>query len=38
MSADQKKEVTDYHQGLLDLPDDPAWPFVIFPKPPSFLM
>ena len=38
MTADQKKEVNDYHQSLLDLPDDEAWPFVIFPKPPSFLM
>ena len=38
MTAAQKKEVNDYHQSLLDLPDDDAWPFVIFPKPPSFLM
>ena len=38
MTADQKKEVNDYHQNLLDLPDDSAWPFIIFPKPPSFLI
>jgi hypothetical protein len=38
MDADQKQEVSDYHQNLLDIPDDSAWPFVIFPKPPTFLM
>ena len=38
MSKAQKKEVNEYHQTLLDLPDDDAWPFIIFPKPPSFLM
>ena len=35
MSESEKKESQDYYKALLNMPDDPAWPFVLFPKIPA---
>ena len=34
-SEEQKQEVRDWYQKVLDMPNDPAWPKMTFPQLPS---
>lgn len=34
-TAEQQKEVTDWYQLVLDMTNDPAWPYVHFPLLPN---
>jgi len=34
-TAEQQQEVTDWYQSVLDMTNDPAWPYMHFPNLPS---